>query len=274
MARIPLEDNYNDVLRKAARGMGLTTEDLAHRTQATPAQVEALLGGEFNEVLARRMARHLRLGPNALVRLANKEWYPTVPAFPTGFAVFNTPFEDMTVNSYLLWDERTRQAAAFDTGANVVDMLATLEIERLTLKSIFITHTHDDHIAALPELAQHTGAEVWASEREPVNYPGAKTFAENAFFHLGPFSIKTLFTWGHSPGGTTFFIKGLSFPLAIVGDSVFASSMGGGMVSYKDAYDNNCKKVLCLPLDTVLACGHGPLTTVKQERANNPFFSL
>lgn len=273
MARVPLEDNFNDVINKAQRGLGMSDEDLARRAQMDVSAVAALKAGQFNEVAARRVASHLRLNRDALVRLAKKEWYPTQPVFPRGFAVFNTPYEDMTVNSYLIWDERSHHAAAFDTGASCSAMLELIESERLALRYIFITHTHEDHIADLPRLAEATKAEVYASEREPVAYPGAKTFAENAFFHVGPLAIKALSTWGHSPGGTTYYITGLSWPVAVVGDSLFSCSMGGGTVSYNDAFENNIKKVMTLPRDTVLACGHGPLTTVDQERRNNPFFT-
>ena len=92
-------------------------------------------------------------------------------------------------------------------------------------------------------------------------------------FELGDVGIRTLSTWGHSEGGTTYVVTGLSRRLAIVGDSLFASSMGGGMVSYADAYRNNVEKILRLPEATVLACGHGPLTTVGEEKRHNPFFS-
>ena len=103
--------------------------------------------------------------------------------------------------------------------------------------------------------------------------PGAKTFQENAHFHLGELAIKTLFTWGHSPGMTTFYVTGLSYPLAIVGDSIFASSMGGSPTHYEIQLRNNRQKILKLPLDTVLASGHGPLTTLKEEKQHNPFFA-
>jgi glyoxylase-like metal-dependent hydrolase (beta-lactamase superfamily II) len=272
MGRVPLEDNFNDVIAKAQRGLGIDDAELAHRAQVAPADVAALKAGHFDEFTARRIASHLRLNRDALVRLALKKWYPEQPVFPRGFMAFNTPMGDMTVNSYIVWDERSHHAAVFDTGASCETMLEFIDAEKLTVRYIFLTHTHEDHIADLPRLAAATKGEVWASVREPVDFPGAKTFAENAFFHLGPLAIKTLSTWGHSPGGTTYYITGLSWPLAIVGDSLFASSMGGGNVSYADAYENNLKKIMTLPSDTVLACGHGPLTTVAQERRNNPFF--
>jgi glyoxylase-like metal-dependent hydrolase (beta-lactamase superfamily II) len=273
MARIPLEDNFNDVIGKAQRGLGLADEDLARRAEVSLADLAALHQGRPIVPVLRRVARHLRLNPDALEALAAKAWYPAQPVFPSGFAAFNTPFEDMTVNSYLVWDARTKLAAAFDTGADSTAMLDTIHAEGLTVPYIFITHTHDDHIADLHRLSAETKAEVWASEIEPALFAGAKTFKENVHFHIGPLAIKTLFTGGHSPGMTTYYITGLSWPLAIVGDAIFASSMGGSVAHFADQYRNDVEKILTLPRDTVLACGHGPLTTVGQEKKHNPFFA-
>lgn len=274
MPRIPIEDNFNDVINKTQRGLKISDEDLAGRAEVSAADLAAVKGGEVIPAVIRRVARHLRLSPNALEALAHKTWYPEQPVFPRGFAMFNTPFEDMTVNSYLIWDVRSRQAAVFDTGADCQAMLDTIHAEGLDLRYIFITHTHDDHIADLAKLAAaHPKAEIWASEREPVDFAGAKTFKENAHFHLDGLAIKTLYTWGHSPGQTTFFVTGLSWPLAIVGDSVFSCSMGGSPTNFEDQYRNNKEKLLPLPNDTVFACGHGPLSTLAQEKEHNPFFA-
>ncbi len=273
MARIPLEDNYTDVINKAQRGRKISDKELASAAGVTPADLAAVKDGQASDPVLRRLARHLRLGPNALEALAHKAWYPEQPDFPRGFMMFNTPFEDMRVNSYLVWDGKTKLAAAFDTGATCEPMLNEIQSAGLRLRYIFLTHTHEDHIADLPRLATATGAEVWASEREPSDYPGAKVFKENAHFHLGELAIKTLFTWGHSPGLTTFFVTGLSWPLAVVGDAIFASSMGGSASHFMDQYQNNYSKILTLPRDTVLACGHGPLTTLAQEKKHNPFFA-
>lgn len=273
MARIPLEDNFSDIIGKAQRGLGISDADLAKRAEVTVEEVVALKSGRPLIAVLRRVARHLRLSPDALEASAQKAWYPAQPNFPTGFAAFNTTFEDMTVNSYLVWDARSRLAAVFDTGASCREMLDTINGEKLSVRYIFITHTHDDHIADLPTLATATGAEVWSHELEPVAIAGAKTFKENSHFHLGPLAIKTLLTSGHSPGMTTFYITGLSWPLAIVGDSIFAGSMGGSPTHFEEQLRNNREKILTLPRDTVLACGHGPLTTLGQEKMHNPFFA-
>jgi len=273
MARIPLEDNFTDIINKAQRGLKITDDDLAGRAEITLSDLAEVKKGRPMIAVLRRISRHLRLSPDALEALATGNWYPAQPNFPTGFAAFNTAFEDMTVNSFLVWDARTRLAAAFDTGANCTAMLDTIHAENLNLRYIFLTHTHEDHVADLPKLTASTGAEVWANVREPAPAAEAKTFEENVHFHVGPLSLKTLLTSGHSPGMTTYYITGLSWPLAIVGDAVFAGSMGGSVTAFDEQLRNNKEKILTLPRDTVLACGHGPLSTVGQEKQHNPFFA-
>jgi glyoxylase-like metal-dependent hydrolase (beta-lactamase superfamily II) len=273
MARIPLEDNFDDVINKAQRGLKISDADLAARAGVTAEDLAAIKAGKPLDAVIRRVARHLRLSPVALEALAHKRWYPQIPDFPKGFAAFNTPYGDITVNSYLIWDPRARIAAAFDTGANCQAMLDLINAEKFSLRYIFITHTHPDHIADLAALATATKAEVWSSESERVDYPGAKFFKENAHFHVGTIAVKTLYTFGHSPGMTTYYVTGLSWPLAVVGDSIFSSSMGGSPTHFAEQFRNNKEKILTLPRDTVLACGHGPLTTLAQEKQHNPFLA-
>ena len=273
MARIPLEDNFNDVINKAQRGLQIADADLAARAAVSAADLAAVKSGQPIDAVIRRVARHLRLSPDALEALTHKRWYPQIPDFPKGFATFNTAYGEMTVNSYLIWDPRARIAAAFDTGANCQAMLDLVHAEKLALRYLFLTHTHKDHIADLGTLAAATQAEVWSSELEPVDHPGAKTFKENVHFHVGSLAIKTLFTNGHSPGLTTYYVTGLSWPLAVVGDAIFASSMGGSPTHFTDQFRHNKEKILTLPRDTVLAPGHGPLTTLAQEKQHNPFYA-
>jgi glyoxylase-like metal-dependent hydrolase (beta-lactamase superfamily II) len=85
--------------------------------------------------------------------------------------------------------------------------------------------------------------------------------------------VQTRRTSGHARGGVTNVETGLARRLAIVGDALFAGSMGGGLVSYDEALRTNHEQILTLPDDTILCCGHGPLTTVGEEKFHNPFFS-
>jgi len=273
MPRLLLEDNYTDVIGKAQRGLKISDEELSALAEVSRADLAAVKAGRPIDAVIRRVARHLKLSPDALEDLAHGRWYPEQARFQRGFAMFSTTFEDMKVNSYLIWDPRERSAAVFDTGADCGEMLDVIRAEKLQVHYIFLTHTHDDHIADLARLVAATGAPVWASEREPADIPGARTFQENAHFHVGELAIKTLLTWGHSPGLTTFFVTGLGRALAIVGDSLFAGSMGGSAAHYAEQYRNDRQKIFSLPRDTVLACGHGPLSSVAQELLHNPFFA-
>lgn len=273
MPFIPIEDNFNDVVAKAQRGLGVTDNELITRAEISPQDLAAVKGGEPRLAVLRRIARHLKLSPDALESLAKKEAYPRAPVFPRGFAMFNTKHEDMTVNNYLVWDVKSREAAVIDTGADVADLLEVVATERLRVKCILLTHAHDDHVAALPSLVEATRAEVWIDEREPFEFPGLRRFSENAYFHVGIVAIKALSTWGHAPGQTTFFVKGLSWPLALCGDSLFSASVGGSPTHFREQVKNTRARIFSLPKTTVIGPGHGPLTTLAHERIHNPFFA-
>jgi len=141
----------------------------------------------------------------------------------------------------------------------------------LKVKQIFITHIHTDHVMDLARLVEKTGAHAWVCDKEPI--AGAEPFSVGRSFQIGGLKIETRLTSGHAAGGVTYFIQGLSQPVAIVGDSMFAGSMGGGMVSYADALRNNREQILTLPDATIICSGHGPLTTVGEQKQANPFFA-
>jgi glyoxylase-like metal-dependent hydrolase (beta-lactamase superfamily II) len=114
------------------------------------------------------------------------------------------------------------------------------------------------------------GVKTMVGALEPVE--GATRFQVGAAFSVGTLRVSTRLTKGHSPGGTTFVIHGLVQPVAIVGDALFAQSMGGGMISYQDALATNRSEIFTLSDETVVCPGHGPMTTVGEEKAHNPFF--
>jgi hydroxyacylglutathione hydrolase len=268
---IPLEDNVSDIVGKAQRGLQISDSQLAEKSGVTTEQIRAVRDGKFNRESLTQIAPVLQLDARALLDLATGEWAPEKVETIDGLAHFNTEYHDITVNAYLLWDPESKEAAAVDTGADCSDMLRRIEADNLRVKFILLTHAHPDHIADLDRLRKKTGAPVFISEREPAD--GAEPFAEEKQFRLGKLEIETRLTWGHSPGGTTFVITGLAHPVAIVGDSIFAGSMGGGNVSYSDAVRNNREKILTLPDDTIICPGHGPMTTVGEEKKHNPFFA-
>lgn len=272
MTTIPLEDNAGDVLGKAQRGLGLSDRQLAEKAGVPPEKVRALRDGNFSdEGTLRAVAPVLGLAADPLTRLARKEWEQAEIAELEGLAMFNTTYGDMTVNAFLVWDPAAREAVAFDSGADCSGMLEQVKRDGLTVKMILLTHSHPDHIEDLARLQRETGAPTFISSRESA--PGAEPIDEGQRFSCGALQIEARLTWGHSKGGMTFYVEGLARPVAIVGDSLFAASMGGGAVSYEEALKNNREKILTLPEDTIICPGHGPLTTVGKEKRENPFFA-
>ena len=174
-------------------------------------------------------------------------------------------------NAFATWDNHTKRAWVFDTGPVADPILNFLNKESLTVDSIFLTHTHRDHVACLDELRKRAGnPSVCVHELEALD--GCESITEGFSYTCGSLSLYAKHTHGHSLGGVTYVIGGLESPVAIVGDAIFAGSMGGGMVSYENALRTNREKIMTLPDDTVLCPGHGPITTVGEEKKNNPFF--
>jgi glyoxylase-like metal-dependent hydrolase (beta-lactamase superfamily II) len=270
---IPLEDQVGDVIGKARRGLRLSESQLVQAAGVTGEQLEALQsGGVIDQGALERVAGALALDPAALLAMARGAWYPGEIAKPQGFAAFNTPFRDMTVNFYLAWDPETGRAAAFDAGTDCDPMLDTLKTHGLTLESIFLTHTHTDHVAELDRLVEATGAPVYVSSLEPLL--GAEPILEGREFKIGSLRIAARLTPGHSPGGTTYVVTGCEPGLAVVGDALFASSMGGVSPElYEAALRANRSQILSLPASTVICPGHGPLTTPALELEHNPFYA-
>lgn len=267
---IALEDNFDDVFGKALRGQKLTPHAAAQRAGLDGAAVARLLGGRFEEEPARALAAALHLSPEALVALATGKHAPAVER-PASMVVATTPFGGMTVNAYILWDRENRDAAIFDTGAEAAPLLESVAALELNVVAIFLTHSHADHVKALAPLKRELGVEAWSSEHEPVR--GTNTFRPGELFNAGRHFIRTRLTPGHSPGGTTFVIEGPVVQAAIVGDALFAGSIGGVHNGYDATLDNIRREILGLRDDTILCPGHGPLTTVGLEKVGNPFFA-
>jgi len=269
---IPLEDLSQDVLGKAQRGLKISDSELIKQSGISEATLAELKDGGADEAALLKVAPCLQLDGPALVAMAQQAWLPQ-PVQMGGLAQFNTPYHDMTVNAYVTWDPASRAAVAFDTGADAQPMIDFLAANDLSLAMIFITHTHGDHIADLDKLSTATGCKtIFSHDREPQ--PDTQTFAigDGTAWTVGSLRIEPRSTWGHSRGGVTYVVSGLQQPVAVVGDALFASSMGGGMVSYPDALATNRKEIFTLPDHTIICPGHGPLTTVDQEKAHNPFY--
>lgn len=268
---LPLEDSFVDVLGKAQRGLNFLDEPLASAAIIPLTDLYAVLQGEACEPALRALAIALQLNGDALVALARNSYYPKGETTLPELRQYTTRYGDMTVNSYLVWDATEKIGVVFDTGADSTPLLDDVKALSLRIPFVLLTHTHVDHIADLTRLKNATGARVAVSKEEAVG--SVESFSEGHLYSMGKLVIETRLTSGHSRGGTTYVIKGLEKTVAIVGDSLFAGSMGGANAAYEEALRNNREKILTLPDDTILCPGHGPMTTVADEKQNNPFFA-
>ena len=272
-----LEDHLGDIVRKARKCMNVTPAAAAAAAGLSETELAALeeTGMPPRAPNFKALAPLLGLNVKALEGIA-AGWLPTEKDLSqwVELRLVVTSEEGMAVNSYLVWDEVSRDAAVFDTGFDSNQLIQLIEENQLQLRHIFLTHTHEDHIAGLASLREKfPKAHVHSSARSaPVNQRNRN----NDFIHLGSLRITNRETPGHSEDGVTYIIG--TWPsdaphVAIVGDAIFAGSMGSGMQSWDLAKQKVREQILSLPTDTLICPGHGPLTTVGEEKQNNPFFS-
>lgn len=271
-----LEDHLGDIIRKA-RGMSsvaaVAAAQAAGLTEVEFATLEN--AGTFsNRPDFASLANAIGLNATKLERIANG-WLPAKKDSSAWqhFKMFTSAGDGMTVNCYLVWDEASREAALFDTGFDGKTILNTLVAERLQLRHIFITHSHYDHVHALDDIrTAQPDASLHTSSK---NAPNKQRNLPGEVVSVGGLRIAHRETPGHAVDGVTYVIS--QWPnhapdVAIVGDAIFAGSMGRGNDGWEFSKRKVREEILTLPPDTLLCPGHGPLTTVAEELENNPFF--
>ena len=254
----------NVSVEAAAKAAGLTQVELSVLEES---------GDVAKKIYFAELAPLIGLNPAKLEGIANG-WLPVEKDLSRWCELrCITTTQGIAVNCYLAWDEVSREAALFDTGWDAKPVLNLIEENQLALRHIFITHTHEDHVAALggirekfPKVRLHSG-----SKHAPVDQRNRP----NDFIHLGSLRITNRDTPGHAEDGVTYVIG--TWPddaphAAIVGDAIFAGSIGRGNQSWDLAKQKVREQIFSLPPETLICPGHGPLTTVEEEKAHNPFF--
>jgi glyoxylase-like metal-dependent hydrolase (beta-lactamase superfamily II) len=271
-----LEDHLGDVLSKARAMNGVSAAAAAAAGEISEAELAALetsgrLAGKINFAA---LGKLLGLDAARLAMLANG-WLPATVDLRRWHELrrFTTRKGEFSVNDYLVWDGGTRDAALFDTGLDAQPVLDAIAAAGLALRHIFITHAHWDHVQALPKIrAAFPQARLHGgSPTAPVdqrNRPGETVL-------LGNLRVTHRATPGHTEDGVTYLVghwPANAPAIAIVGDAIFAGSMGRGNQSWPLARQKVQEQILSLPPETLICPGHGPLTTVAEEKAHNPFF--
>jgi len=271
-----LEDHVGDVIRKARAMSGISIEQAAKAAGLSPEKLGALedSGQVSGQLDFAALAALIGLNGLKLEQMASG-WHPSDKDLGTWreLRVITTAGGGMTVNCYLVWDEVSREAALFDTGWDAAPIFREISENQLQLRHLFITHSHEDHIAALGAVRERFPKARLHSSTKTA--PVDQRNRANDFIHLGSLRITNRDTPGHAEDGTTYVVG--TWPddaphVAIVGDAIFAASIGRGNQSWDLAKQKVRDQIFSLPSDTLLCPGHGPLTTVVEEKEHNPFF--
>ncbi len=191
-------------------------------------------------------------------------------------------------NCYIVWCEATKKAVVIDPGGDPARILSEIQREGLSVEAIINTHGHADHVMANTKIMEATHAPLWihsadadmlgSGSRNLSAFLGGATSCGTAdrllkdgeVLPVGEFSLTVLHTPGHTPGG----ISLLADNAVVVGDTLFAESIGrthfpGG--SYAQLINSIKTKLMTLDDDVKAYPGHGPATTIGWERRQNPF---
>jgi hydroxyacylglutathione hydrolase len=200
------------------------------------------------------------------------------------------PVGPLQCNCSIIGDETTHEAMVIDPGDEIQSILAVVRKHNLQVKQIIITHAHIDHVGGAMKLRVATGAPILLNQNDyellkmldvqatwiGVPPPGKVDIDQNIGqadqVKAGSLTANVILTPGHTEGSVC-----LYFPTEkklIAGDTLFAGSIGrtdlpGG--SFDKIIHSLRDKLLALPDDTVVIPGHGPQTTIGEERENNPF---
>ena len=197
---------------------------------------------------------------------------------------------ELATNCYILGDEETKQGMVIDPGGDFEIIEAHLKKLKLSVKYIILTHGHVDHIGALSQLKKATKAEILIHSEDSAMlydpnqnlsiFSGDKIIAikadklleEGDIIQCGGIKLEVLHTPGHTPGG----ISLLTDKVIFTGDALFCGSVGRTDFpgsSYQELIDSIKEKILSKDDDFIIYPGHGPSSTIGEERKNNPFLA-
>jgi hydroxyacylglutathione hydrolase len=201
------------------------------------------------------------------------------------------PVTDYQQNCSLIWCDETQQAALIDPGGEPQRLLQAIKEAGVNLQMILLTHGHLDHVGAATVLAEqqqvpiigpHEADAFWLKmlpqQAERFGFPPTAAFTPTRWLHdgeqitLGALTLEVLHTPGHTPGHVVFYSR--NGQTAFVGDVLFHRSIGRSdfpQGDYDTLIDSIKRRLLPLGDEVTVVPGHGPNTTLGEERHHNPF---
>lgn len=258
-----LEDDFTYVLRKALAGHGLAPATAASRAGLPERDVLELLRGTFSPASARRIAAVLDLNPDAYAKHSD---YLPEPVVLSGLERIDLVFRNERVNAWLVNHENA--SVLFDAGYEAQDLLQAIHSVQGRLPDrVFITHSHIDHVGAIGD---------FLAAGIPVNaagIPGTIPTQAGEIIDCGAFVVRASDLSGHAMPALGFHVDGLETPVLVTGDALFAGSIGGcpSPKIYQLALGSLRAVLDSVDDSTILLPGHGPGSTLREERLGNPF---
>jgi len=274
---VPLEDELGDVLEKAMRHAGLNEDALGRRADVAPNRIRDAINyrPELSTDELRRLAAGLGLNEVGLCALGCGR-YPLPPPAILPFALYPLRMRHGigVANAYLVAERGATRGVLFDTGPGIESLEAVWPPEIRGVDAVFLTHAEGEHTGALCGVVERFGIrEAYCPRGAKV--PCGEAVNEGERKHYGELVVTAFSTPGHTPAHNCYLVeagnRSRGAGLLISGDLCFAGSVGGAQFCRKQLAANLRRMLQAVPPETVIAPGHGPLTTVQNELRYNPF---
>lgn len=277
-----LEDQAGDIVRKARLGQGMDRSAVAGAAGLSEVELEAYERRvePLSPEAAVALAEVLGLDARKLARIAAGAYVPRLQPETTPDALVRrlvvAQEDGRTANCYLFGFQDTEEAVVVDPGAEPKRILAELDALKWRPRYVALTNGHPEHAGAIEAIMDEWAVCVLAGAQDVpligLEPERVHMVREAELLPLGRHAFRAIFTPGHTLGGVSYLADHACF----VGDALVAGSLGNPdvpEVGYRLLRDSVGSKLLALPPETRLYPGHGPSTTVAEERAANPFFS-
>lgn len=278
-ANLPLEDELGDVLEKAMNRARLTPEALAQRASVSLGKIRDAI--DYRPDLScdelRRIAAVLALNEVGLCALGSGAYpRPELGGLPFCVWPLRMPHGIGVANAYVVAESGSPRGWLFDTGAGIDALAAGWPVNIHGLEAVFLTHVEPEHAGGLCDVVARFNA-PHAYVPEGATAPCGESMGEGRTHVFGALEVTAFATPGHAAAHNCYLVKVPgrrdSCALLISGDLVFAGSVGGAYFSAEQLQTSLSRMLQLVPPCTLIAPGHGPMTTAKNELRFNPFAS-
>ena len=274
---IALEDELGDVLDKALRHSGLTAFAVASQAGLDAVKIHDAIDYryDFADAELRRLALVLGLNEIGLCALAHGRYpLPEIGALPFCVWPLRMPHGIGVANAYLVGECGGSRGVLFDVGPSLAALTEVWPRAIRAVDAVFLTHVEGEHAGGLCEAVDRfdvSAAYVPTAAKAPCGQPLGEGGSET----VGPCQVTVFSTPGHAAAHNCYLVSAPGArsgnSLLISGDLIFAGSAGGGYFCHRQLRTHLRRVLEAVPPGTIVAPGHGPMTTAENELRFNPF---